>query len=286
MDNEKNPKNSFAGMWKKVSNLGQKTVDGVKNVAEQTKQGIHDQQAKKYEAVTGEAYRSADFQMPTIVKIEDDAANRNFVGEDAIGWIEKHKNAKAFHMYFASAKECDLIFIPVLQRDGVYCADPFDAKKFIDANQVFGKATQEKMAELNNIAFCLGAKSCAIEIVESDSETEKRSVGIKGNAVKTSSTETQKQSGKRVSFFEGHDDPKIPEMKWFAHDDNIKSLIDMRCKKAIKADVLELRGASSATMSQSIACALDDILKINAKITMEKQAIKEHQSSLIFEIEF
>ena len=97
---------------------------------------------------------------------------------------------------------------------------------------------------------------------------------------------SKNQSGKTATSFEGHDDPKYPTLKWFAHDDNIGWLIEARMKKAIKNSILELKGATSATMTKSIACALDDILKIKGNISMEKQAIKEYSNSLIYEIEF
>ena len=101
-----------------------------------------------------------------------------------------------------------------------------------------------------------------------------------------SNSVSNKQSGKRVSYFEGHDDPKVPKLKWFAHDDNIKGLIEMRCNKAIKSTVLELKGFSSATMSKTIACAIDNIMNIGGKMSMEKEAIKEYDKCLLFEIDF
>ena len=94
------------------------------------------------------------------------------------------------------------------------------------------------------------------------------------------------QSGKNISEFEGHDDPKEPDLKWFMHDDNIKNLIKMRCNKAIKSNVLELSGSASATMSKALACALDDVMKVGGSLSMEKQSVKEHNTKLIFEIEF
>jgi hypothetical protein len=52
---------------------------------------------------------------------------------------------------------------------------------------------------------------------------------------------------------------------------------------------LELEGSSSATMSQKTACSIDASLKKignKSNVTMEKQAVKENTSKLIFEIEF
>ena len=259
---------------------------------DQAKENIHEQQAKKYTVITQKEFKLKSFQIPNIIRVEDDLANRNFVEDPAaIGWIELHKDVQVLHMYFAFAKKCGIVFVPVLQRDHVYCQDHFDSKKYINANQVFGKATEEKLAELNNIAYSLGAKSSSVEIIEAETETNFRQINlqIKGTSPATignSNANSNKKSGKTISYFEGHDNPVRPTLRWFAYDDNIKGLIEMRCNKAIKSNILELKGSSSACMSTSIACAIDDILKVKGNLSMEKQAIKEHNDRLIFEIEF
>ena len=88
--------------------------------------------------------------------------------------------------------------------------------------------------------------------------------------------------------FGGNNAPTRPELKWFAYDDNIKGLIEMRCSEdnSINSTTLELNGACSATMSTKIACAIDNILKTSGNLSMEKQVQKEHTAKLIFELEF
>lgn len=289
--NEKT-KEAFANAFKKASDIGKKAAEGAKSLAAQTRQNIYDKQAKKYTTVTEEEFFDESFQKPTLIKITDDFANREFVvAEDAVGWIEKCEDVPVLHMYSNFVAKSNITFIPVAQRDGVYCADNFDSFKYINANQVFGKATQEKLAELNHIAYCLGAKSCSIEIMELDSDVDSRSAQLRidgkniGN-VGFSNSYSKKQSGKTVSKFEGHDNPQIPNLKWFAHDDNIKGLIEMRCNLSIKSTSLELKGSSSATMSKNIACAIDEILGIKGGLSMTRQAIQEYSNSLLFEIEF
>ena len=281
-------KQSFANAWKKVGDFGRKAAEETKKFVDQTKENIHEKKAKRYTVVTLSDFEKEDFKIPSIIKIEDDSVNREFIGDaEAMGWIESHKEVPAFHIYSSFVEKCGLVFIPVPQRDNVYCQDNFSSIKYINSNQVFGKATEEKLAELSNIAYCLGAKSCSIEILETQEQTD----FSKMQMMKSAETESQKtiankKSGKRVSYFEGDDEPKTPPLKWFAHDENIKNLIEMRCNKAIKSTVLELNSSSCASMSRSIACAIDDILSIDGKISMEKQATKELNDSLLFEIEF
>lgn len=291
MDNKEKSKEAFSSFLKKTSDLGKKAAEGAKNLAEQTKKSIHDQQAKKYTPVTAKEYKSKSFVTPSIIEIVDDSANRDFICDDAIGWIEKHEDVDVLHMYSNFVKKSGLSFVPVPQCDNVYCADNFEKNKFINANSVFGKATEEKLAELEHIANFLGAKSCSVEIVEAASAATSKELHIKSSVNTDSSlslTNKNMQSGKTVSLFEGCSTPRKPTLKWFAHDDNILRLIDMRCSEnnSITAKKLELKGSSSATMSKKIACAIDDILRVRGSFSMEKMTVKEHSNILVYEVQF
>lgn len=293
MDNNQNKaKALFSNAFKKVADIGKITAESAKSLAEQTQKNIHEKQAKKYIPVTKEEFNNENFQIPSIIKVNDDFTNREFIeSENAIGWIERHKDVPVLHLYDKFAKSCGLTFVPLAQKDDVYCADKFKTDTYIAADKIFKKATQEKLAELSNIAYLLGAKSCSVEILEAESEMNSSNlkVGMKGIGVLgggAKSTTSKKQSGKNITDFEGHDNPQVPDLKWFAHDDNIKWLIEMRCKRAIKSNILELKGSSSATISKSIACAMDDVLGTKVNFSMEKEALKEYNDILVFEIEF
>lgn len=291
MGQEKN-NGTFSSVLKRVSDFGKKTAEETKKIVDQTKENIHEQKAKKYLVVTDKDFKAKDFRIPSIIVIEEDGANREFVKEEnAIGWIELHKEVSVLHLYTSFVKKSGITFIPTAQTTNVYCRDNFEYKKYINSSSVFGRATEEKLAELNDIAYCLGAKHCSIEMIEEDSASDTKSFtialkGTKPGSMVEGSVSSKKQSGKTVVDFEGHDDPQAPTLKWFMHDDNIKNLIKMRCDKAIKSNVLELSGSASATMSKSLACAVDDVLKISGSLSMERQSVKEHNTKLIFEIEF
>ena len=290
MEQNEKAKEKFSSFWQKTSDIGKKAAEGAKAFAEQTKKNIHEAQDKKYTAVTSDEFNSEDFKLPNIIEIVDDSANRNFITDDkAIGWIEKHEDVDVLHMYSFFAKESKLKFIPVPQRENVYCKDNFDSNKFINANQVFGKATEEKLAELKHIAYSLGAISCSFEIVEADrNSSSKAGKTTGGSEIGKTSEEKNMQSGKTIAHFQGNDKPKRPTLKWFAHDDNIKLLIKMRCAdiNSIKSERMELKGSSTEAVSRKIACAVDDILNIKGGFSLESQAIREYSNILIYEIEF
>ena len=291
---EKNDKakEALTNLWQKTSDISKKAAEGAKALAEQTKQNIHNAQAKKYLPVISKEFKNKSFKLPSIIKIVDDTSNRSFISDDdAIGWIEKYDDVDVLHLYYGFTKKCGLNFIPVPQQDNVYYSDNFDSKKFINTNNIFGKAMEEKLSELEHIAHYLGAKSCSIEIVESNYENNFKKMSVSSPASTETSAQSQNcrsQSGKTVSHFQGNNTPQMPILKWFAHDDNIKRLIEMRCSdsNAIKSKILELKGSASATMSKKNACAIDKIMNIKGGLSMEKQTVRECNNVLIYEIEF
>lgn len=302
MDNENNKaKETFSNIFKKTSDIGKKAADqvqkGAKIVSEQTKKNIEEYKKKKYNPIYPKDFKKKDFCLPNIIEIVDDAIRKEIeYCEGAIGWCDKQGEAEVLHLYDEWVEKSGIEFVPFWKCDNIYCVDAFDRNRYINVNSVFSQTNHEKLAELANIAYCLGAKMCSVEIVEENSNMEAKSfrvgVGAKIGSARAGddsySMNKNKQSGKTVTCFEGSDVPKRPELKWFQYDDNIKGLIDMRCSDAnsIKSKTLELSGSSSATMSTRTAIAIDKIMKISADFSMEKQVQREISSKLIFEVEF
>lgn len=289
---------SFA--LKKTADWSKKTsVEIQKNAqlfSEQRKQVAHDKKIKRYNPLFADNFKNEGFKLPNIIQIVDDAIRREIeVCDGAIGWTDKINEVEILHLYDEFIEESNIQFIPFPKCDAVYCVDNFERNKFINVQTAFERVTNEKLAELEHIAYCLGAKSCSIEIVETDSK--KSMLSLSGSASyklsanishSTSSTSANSQHGKNISLFEGNNITRVPTLKWFFHDENIKGLIDMRCadKNSIKSKILEIKCSSSETMSQKTACAIDSLLNIKAAASFEKQFMKEHNSKLVFEIEF
>lgn len=120
--------------------------------------------------------------------------------------------------------------------------------------------------------------------------SEQTTLQLKGNKASNEITVStgNSQGGKTVSHFEGNDHPVRPDLKWFAHDDSINGLIEMRCSgnNSVKSKVLELHCSVSTTMSKKAACAIDILSKAKASASMEKKAIKESNCKLLFEVQF
>lgn len=309
-NNQENKKmsKSMSDFLHKASDIGKKAADniqeGAKVLSENMKNDSYLRRMKKYNPLFPEKYHSQDFKLPNMIVIVDDAIRRDIdVCEGAIGWTDNSTGMEILFLYDEYIEQSGITFIPVASCDAAYYVDSFDKSRYIRTDCIFGKAHEEKLSELKTIAHSLGALCCTIEIVESTSEAEvskkSGSLGLRykivsaGGSYNNSSTSLNKnsRSGKIIAEFEGGTKPTRPKLKWFAQDNNINALIDMRCSgnNSLKNEVLELSGTSHSTMSVKTACAIDlSIMKIGGKssISMENQATKEHNSKLIFEVYF
>ena len=294
---EKKDSGKAANFWNKASDFGKKAADGIqkgaKVVADRTKEELYVQRMKKYNPLFSKEYKSKGYKIADIIQIvTSEELQKIDVCEGAIGWRDSVAGVEILHLSEEWIKSSGLEFVPLAQHNETYCVDAFERSRYIKAESVFGKAHEERLAELERIAYMLGAKKCSVEIVESNSVSETARAGMKfgkNNVGLSSNTlNVDQRSGRTSASFEGSNDPRRPELKWFSQDENIKNLIEMRCsdKNLIRSRTLALEGSTSATMSQSTACALDGILKVKGGISMEREAIKEHSSKLIFEVEF
>lgn len=307
-DENKKTSKSMTEILHRATDIGKKVADniqeGAKAFSEKSKNDSYARRMKKYNPLFPEKYHSSEFKIPNMIMIVDDAVRRGIdVCEGAIGWTGNDAGMEILFLYDEYIEQSGINFDPTADCDAVYYVDSFDRSRFVRTDCIFAKSHEEKLAELEHIAYSLGAKSCSIEIAESNSdvfvEKKSSSTGMRykvisaGESYEKSSKNmaANSRSGKTIVEFSGHNEPTKPNLKWFAKDNNILGLIEMRCSgnNSIKSKVLELSGSSHSTMSQKTASSIDLAVKgIGAKssFNMEKQAAKENSSKLIFEIEF
>lgn len=299
--------NSF---FKKASNVGKKVAVNVQEVAINTSQKIKDdsknRRLKKLHPITLDEYHSEKFNLPNVIKIIDDAEIRGIdVCEGCVGRLVTEKGVEIFYITDEFVPSSGLHFVPAPICDAIYHVDNFDRSRFISTDEIFSKALEEKIAELEHIAYCLGAKSCSIEILESTAEVRSIDVenttqanmkaqGMRANeSVSVHNTHRNKHnsSGKTLTTFSGNAIIKYPRLKWFEHNDNVKNLIEMRLSEGsyVSTKTLKLMGTSSASMTQKTAIAIDaEIKKVGVKTqnSVEQQAQVEKNSILIFDVIF
>ena len=298
---EKREKKSGESFATKVSSVSKKVVggisQGVKNLSESSQKKQQEKKMRKLNPLFPETFKSESFHIPNVINIVDDAVRRDIEEcRGAIGWTETVEGVEVLCLYDEYIEESGLKFMPFAACDAVYCIDTFEKGKFINTDIAFERTLNEKLAELEQVAYCLGAKSCSIEIVDLKTSTTKVDVSAKMKVLHTnieSKTEVgsrDEKTLKTVTHFEGNEKTKQPKLKWFACDENVIGLIEMRRagKNMIKSKVLELYCATSATMSNKSAIAIDKIKGIKGKneLSVTVKTRKEHNSKLIFKIEF
>jgi hypothetical protein len=306
-------KQKLSSFMQKTADVTKKVAkdayDGTKVMAEKIKENSEKHKFEKLAPLFPDDYLSEDFKIPNVIKIVDDATRKNIeMCQGAIGWLamegagkDNSQKTEVLYLYDETREMCGLQFVPSFNINAIYCIDTFDLskKRFIKADCIFNKAQEEKLAELEKVAYSLGAKSYSVDIVssESDGVSKRQSTTAKvdqeGATVKNSSSNSNSNHsvGHSSATFEGHNSPVAPKLKWFMYDDTIKNLIEMRCADpaSVKSRTLELSGASSATMSRQTAVAIDCMIKgakVKSSSDMEMQANKELSSTLVFKIEF
>lgn len=263
---------------------------------------------RHYSPIFRDDYFDPEFDLPEIVVIVDGDQRKGIdVCEGAIGWLSKHKGTEVLHMYQEFVDESGLSFHPKPQHDAVYHVDTFDPVRFINLNDIFSTAHSDRITELRNIAYSLGAKSCKLESYESRKETTARKVkqavradkrvarASAGLETSTAEQNTQFEDINLVfeQLFSGSDKPQVPELKWFASDREVQSLIDMRCAEDGANEIgiyrTQLEQSSSSTMDIQRANKIDGVLKdlkISLKTTMESKCKAEARKRLCLTIEF
>ena len=303
-----------------TTDLGKKVAEGVKSgtatvvektkvnaaaVVEKTKNEAYARRLKKFNPLFPDKYNDESFNLPNIIVIVDDAVRKDVdVCEGAIGWLGKENGVEVLYLYDEAVPYSGIQFIPTATCDAVYYVDSFDRHSFIKADCYFQKVQEERSAELEHIACCLGAKWCSVEIVETQktAQARKRKAELKENVKGVKSEESAEQSAsakntkelhsRNYSKFQGNDVPQKPTLKWFAHDNTIQQLIAARCSgdNSITVKELDFYGSSFATMSKKAACAIDCALatmdSASGSTSMEDQATKEQESRLVFHVEF
>jgi len=265
---------------------------------------------KKYNPVFPADYTKENFGIPNLVMIVDDVVRKDIaVCKGSIGWRSNTKGVEVFCLYDEAIEFSGLHFIPSAVCDSIYYVDPFDRTRFIRLDCYFDKMQESRLAELQHIAYCLGARSYSVEMA--DTSSEKKSASQKASArandgtgaikisthgseesAVTSEKETKRKSMAHAEFV-GERKSLQPTLTWFAHDDNIRNLIDMCCSGKglgeIKSFSIEFKGSDFATIGANTAAKIDGAMnRISAgsDFALQRKVTEESHHSLIYQIEF
>ena len=282
---------------------------GMKDLSEKAKEDSYNKRLKKYNPLFPEAYHDSGFCIPNIIQIVDDAVRKDIdVCQNAIGWRATVKGTEILFLYDEYVEHSGLQFVPAPACDELYYIDPFERNKFIKLDYLFQYAQEEKVAELERVAYALGAKKCTVEFVEKEIQRDRNKKELHGKEEKGKQNQSQASiaeeysvesskdmaiyhSSKSEATFKGNGTVFEPTLKWFAHDHNIRNLIDYRCKgdNEIMAKTLEISGSSAATISKKAACSIDAAvagMNLGQDYAMENKSIRETDTRIIYRLEF
>lgn len=261
----------------------------------------YDAKMKKYNPLFPDKYQEEAFNLPNMVRIVDDAIRKDIdVCEGSIGWLSMEKGVEVLHLYDEAVDFSGLLFLPTPSCDSVYYVDPHDRKVFINTDIYFSNMQQERLAELQHIAFSLGAKEYWVEMIETTTDASDINSSVSVKAMKSnelSASEkrsqnliTQSQTAARAKFATGRT-PVQPNLKWFTKDNNILNLIDMRCSgnsdTGITSYNFELNSSCSQSMSSATAVKIDTAIKgMGARSNFNSESEKEYSRKMIFHIDF
>lgn len=298
----------------KAAEIGKIAADSTKEVAQslanKAQAKYSKTQLKKYNPVFPEEYTDPNFGLPNLIMIVDDAIRKNIeVCKGAIGWKAFEKGVEVLRLYDEAIAFSGLHFIPAAVCDAIYYVDVHDRSRFIRLDCYFEKMQESKLAELQHIAYSLGARKYSVEMYDTTSEQRavkqkyaahgkdgvgaiKKSVNVSEERELTSENKTQRKS---VAFaeFSGDMKPTQPLLLWFANDDNIKNLIQMRCagegKSEVKTYSIEFKGTDFASMGVSTAVKLDAAvgrLGLGSSLDLKSRAVEERHHKMSFQLEF
>ncbi|MGM9619514.1 MAG: hypothetical protein ACI3W8_06760 [Oscillospiraceae bacterium] len=204
------------------------------------------------------------------------------------------------HLYDEAIAFSGLHFLPAATCDAIYYVDPYDRNRYISLDCYFSTIQEAQLAELQHIAFSLGAKKYEVELAEVSKKKSTFKGDIQLNAAghgdghavveRDKSTETKNSSLAKATFASGRK-PSRPYLLWYAHDNNIKNLIDMRCSEenGSKMPTYEIRlnSSSVAVISTRTAAEIDAAAgKLGMKSNFSTQCATEHSKVMYLKLEF
>lgn len=215
--------------------------------------------------VTISDYNDYGDNRPNLIEIVDDTVNAD-IGKDVIGFLNAYGGEQILFLFDSAIEASGLVFRPTVGCNAIYCVHPLDRRCYVNVCDVVAETNKEKIAELQEVARCIGAKRCVVEIVETNGENTSSYIGqdasieVTGEDVNTfmqaigkplpptakKAIKDKKGEGKLSVFrkkddgstaacyaksevcFEGGSFVKEPVLRWFKGDSVIEGIIESR----------------------------------------------------------
>lgn len=215
--------------------------DGSSKVIKKIHEAIVAADKKRLSPIYLENLNNNEYTIPEMVRVVeyDKQHMENEACEGSIGFFDKIAGASVLTIYKKQVKNFNINFYPNVI-ESLYYLTPFQTNRYVEYSDYFAYEEKQRLTELNTIAHALGAKYFKVTIMEEQTKTF--SVAMKGDS--NLSFEQNKMSDKIDAGFDkkelqvvkigselrmqGNNNPVRPELKYFAKDEDILSLINMR----------------------------------------------------------
>ncbi|MCI5773624.1 MAG: hypothetical protein MR210_03575 [Erysipelotrichaceae bacterium] len=214
---------------------GKVAIELAKNAKNNFDELKYDLEKSTYRPVFKEDCFSNEFKYPEIINIVKENKHINSVAcEGAIGYLPKISKSYIFEVIKENVDYLNLKFIPN-SKGNFYVVDPYDCKTYINLNYYFEFLKKQRIAELFDIAYKLGAKHVVINLREQNKKYVSSETGFelkvkKSFKEKASNIYSIEDSSiidmKYERTFEGSDKPERPQVKFYSGDPDVSSLIE------------------------------------------------------------
>ncbi len=208
-------------------------------VSKNIEESLSKQRLEKYRPLFPEEFDKDTFVFPNMINVvEFDKRMGIDECKGAIGYQDRINNLDFLGIYKSDIEKFGLTFYPG-KAEAAYYVHPLDNKMYIEVSEYFKYLKNARVAELEYIAQSLGAKHFKVSIVEENSAeqikktTGNAKIGLgKNKAGASIETENKEKKYEFIGIaaenkYPGKA-PVKPELKYWANDPSIKSLVAQR----------------------------------------------------------
>lgn len=283
---------------------------GAAAASEKAARAIKNQKERLYSPLFAEDYFSTDFDMPKLVVIADEDERKGIdICDGAIGWLNTRRIPEIIFMYEEFVPRSNVRFSPRPMCGGVYYRHPFESDLYLQVKDYLKICKRDQLTELKNIACLLGAVHCSVEVhqekglfgsvsasrgshAQAKVDKERASMGV-SQSLDANCTSNETLNIVMSESFEPGATPQRPELKWFAHDNEIISLIEKRCNPnaggVLNSYSIDITASTSSSISVDLASSIDASLgaaKVKAGGSLSAGLKKEEKKHFVYKIEF
>lgn len=258
-------------VFDKLKDTAKNTYDTVKTNLDQNQK---DRDLKNLRPIFESTLSDTDFFVSKLVRVTtmDKKHAESKICQNAIGHIDTYGGLEVINIYRDKAKYFGLTFFPNNDAE-LYYVDPTDHDRYIELDNYFSQLKNERISELERIAFDLGAKHFRVLYKEQTISSAKSNVNHKSklsilkNGVNSDADlniSTDKFSSVEIaaqSDFIGHK-PQEPVLRYLKHEPHILNLIELRMNEApITHKKMEIKLIESSGIKTNDAVKIDAAIK-------------------------